>query len=141
MKKTADELLRELTSPDCSLSQFIFNNKGSFFEDDIELFWKNIISRSNLSNSQIINMADFSYCYFYEVIGGRKAPTKDKVVRLALVMKMDITECQQALRLSGRASLHPNNRRDCILIYSIEKGLATNDCNNLLLHFNEEQLR
>lgn len=109
--------------------------------EDVKAFWEGIIEQKNYSKSNIINKSDFSYCYFYEVINGRKMPTKDKVVRLALAMKMTIDECQQALKISGRSALHPKNRRDSIMIYAIEKKMTVMQCNNLLVYNGEDELK
>lgn len=141
MAKTTTELLKELKRQSCSLPDYLSNHKDTFVNEDIKDFWENIIESKNYSKSNIINKADFSYCYFYEVINGRKAPTKDKVVRLALAMKMTIDECQQALKVSGRSALHPKNRRDSILIYAIEQQMTVIQCNNLLVDNGEDELK
>lgn len=141
MAKTTTELLKELKRQSCSLPDYLSNHKDTFVNEDIKAFWENIIESKNYSKSNIINKADFSYCYFYEVINGRKSPTKDKVVRLALAMKMTIDECQQALKVSGRSALHPKNRRDSILIYAIEQQMTVIQCNNLLVDNGEDELK
>ena len=141
MAKTTTELLKELKRQSCSLPDYLSNYKDTFVNEDVKAFWENIIESKNYSKSNIINKADFSYCYFYEVINGRKAPTKDKVVRLALAMKMTVDECQRALKVSGRSFLHPKNRRDSILIYAIEQQMTVIQCNNLLSDNGEDELK
>ncbi len=141
MTKTAMELLTELKDQACSLSDYLLNNKDFFLNEDSKEFWDNIIKGKNHSKSNIINKSDFSYCYFYEVINGKKAPTKDKVIRLTLALEMTLDECQQALKLSGRSALYPKNRRDSIIIYAILKKLSIVECNSLLEKYEEEELK
>lgn len=141
MAKTTTELLRELKRQSCSLPDYLSNHKETFVIEDIKSFWEEIIAKKNYSKSNIINKSDFSYCYFYDVINGRKMPTKDKVVRLALAMKMSVDECQQALKLSGRSALYPKIRRDSVLIYSIEKHLTIAQCDDLLAQHGEDELK
>lgn len=141
MAKTTTELLRELRRNSVSLPDYLTNHKDTFVNEDIKTFWENIIKSKNYSKSNIINKADFSYCYFYEVINGRKSPTKDKVVRLSLAMKMTVDECQQALKISGRSALHPKNRRDSILIYAIEQKMTITQCNTALTENGEDELK
>lgn len=141
MAKTTTELLRELKRQSCSLPDYLSNHKETFMIEDIKSFWEEIIAKKNYSKSNIINKSDFSYCYFYDVINGRKMPTKDKVVRLALAMKMSVDECQQALKLSGRSALYPKVRRDSVLIYSIEKHLTIAQCDDLLAQHGEDELK
>lgn len=141
MPKTTTELLRELKRQSCSLPDYLSNHKETFVVEDIKAFWEEIINKKGYSKSNIINKSDFSYCYFYDVINGRKMPTKDKVVRLALAMKMNIDECQQALKISGRSALYPKVRRDSVLIYAIEKHFTVTQCNDLLAQHGEDELK
>mgnify|MGYP003289936150 CR=1 FL=1 len=141
MAKTTTELLRELKRQSCSLPDYLSNHKETFVVEDIKAFWEEIINKKGYSKSNIINKSDFSYCYFYDVINGRKMPTKDKVVRLALAMKMNIDECQQALKISGRSALYPKVRRDSVLIYAIEKHFTVTQCNDLLAQHGEDELK
>lgn len=141
MAKTTTELLKELKRQSCSLPDYLSKHREAFVIEDIKAFWANLIEEKKYSKSNIINKSDFSYCYFYDVINGRKMPTKDKVVRLALAMKMTVDECQQALKISGRYALYPKVRRDSVLIYAIEKKMTIMQCNDLLEKHNEEELK
>lgn len=141
MEIPEEKLLSDLRNPDCSLIDYLDEYSNIFVEGGIELFWRNIINNKGLSKSHIINESDSGYCYFYEVINGKKMPTRDKVIRLALAMNMTFNECQEALKVSGHSFLYPKNRRDSILIYAIEKGLDVIQCNLLLDKYNEEPLK
>lgn len=101
---TTDELMESLSDENCSLDDYFSDNDDSFVNEDIKEFWENLIAKNGRSKSNIINKADFSYCYFYDIINGRKMPTKDKVVRLSLAMRLTLEECQKALKISGRSA-------------------------------------
>ena len=135
------ELLKSLSAKNCSLDDYFHENDDQFVNEDIKAFWENLIAKSGRSKSNIINKADFSYCYFYDIINGRKMPTKDKVVRLTLAMKLSLNDCQAALKLSGRSALYPRVRRDSILIYAIENQLTIFRCDELLTKYGEEGLK
>lgn len=138
---TTAELLKTLSKQNCSLKAYLSDNDDQFVNEDIKEFWENLITARNYSKSNIINKSDFSYCYFYDVINGRKMPTKDKVVRLGLAMKLTLDECQKALKISGRSALYPRIRRDSILIYAIENHLTVFQCDALLSKYGEEGLK
>lgn len=38
--------------------------------------------------------------YFYDVINGRKIPSRDKIIRLALALGLSLDECQTALKFA-----------------------------------------
>ncbi len=102
---------------------------------------ESVIKKSGLSKSNIINKSDFSYCYFYDVINGRKIPNKDKIVRLILTMQLELDDCQQALRLSGRSGLYPRIKRDSIIIFLSIKDLLFQNVMNYLQKHGEEPLK
>ena len=55
-----------------------------------------------MSKCNIINKADFNYCYFYDIVNGRKIASRDKVIRLILSMRLTTDDCQEA-RVSAAA--------------------------------------
>lgn len=138
---TTSKLLKELTKQTCSLNKYLTDNEEQFVNEDIKTFWENLIAEKQYSKSNIINKADINYCYFYDILNGRKMPSKDKVVRIALAMKLDLDECQKALKISGRSSLYPKNRRDSVLIYAIQNKLTLFQCDELLIKYGEERLK
>lgn len=138
---TTDELMESLSDENCSLDDYFSDNDDSFVNEDIKEFWENLIAKNGRSKSNIINKSDFSYCYFYDIINGRKMPTKDKVVRLSLAMNLTLEECQKALKISGRSALYPRVRRDSIIIYALENQLTIFRCDELLKKYGEECLK
>lgn len=138
---TTDELMESLSDENCSLDDYFSDNDDSFVNEDIKEFWENLIAKNGRSKSNIINKADFSYCYFYDIINGRKMPTKDKVVRLSLAMRLTLEECQKALKISGRSALYPRVHRDSILIYALEHQLTIFRTDELLKKYGEECLK
>ena len=141
MAKRTTELLKELNRSTCSLSKYMSRNDEVFVNENIPKFWEGLVSKSGYSKSNIINKSDFCYCYFYDVISGRKLPTKDKVVRLCLAMKASLRDTQEALKISDRSQLYAKNRRDSILIFAINNKLTIAKCNALLTSYEEETLK
>lgn len=140
MKKSTDDLFEEL-SKKCEIENYINNNLSLFVVHGIHEFWEEACKKSGLSKTNIINKSDFNYCYFYDVINGRKIPSKDKIIRLALTMNMTLDDCQQALRLSEKPLLYPKIKRDSIIIYALNNNLNFYECNELLNTFDEEILK
>lgn len=139
-KKNTDDLLKELKN-NCEIESYINTNSMAFIYHTISDFWYETCEKSKMSKSNIINKSEFNYSFFYDVINGRKIPTRDKIIRLALTMKLDFEDCQQALRLSDKALLYPKIKKDSIIIYAINNSLTIFECNELLKKFNEEILK
>lgn len=141
MAKRTNDLMEELSGQDTDLDRYFEENPTSFINVDIKEFWKKAVDTSSKTKSDIINKADMSYCYFYDVINGRKIPSKDKIIRIALAMNLSLDDCQEALRISGKSALYPRIKRDSILIYAINKRYSIYQTNDLLLEHGEEMLK
>ena len=141
MRKSTEDLLEELQNENCKIDEYLKGNGESFVYDKINDFWEAAIEKSGYSKSNIINKSDFSYCYFYDVINGRKIPGRDKIIRLILTMHLSVDECQEALRISGRSALYPRIRRDAIILFAISNGYSIYQLSELLADAGEEPLK
>ena len=141
MRKSTEDLLEELQNENCKIDEYLKGNGESFVYDKIKDFWETAIEKSGYSKSNIINKSDFSYCYFYDVINGRKIPGRDKIIRLILTMHLSVDECQEALRISGRSALYPRIRRDAIILFAISNGYSIYQLSELLSDAGEEPLK
>ncbi len=138
MVKSTTDLLNELSIESCDINSFIDINKKYMIKSDINEFWERVIAESGMSKSNIINKSDFSYRYFYDVINGRKNPSRDKVLRLVITMHHSLDNCQEALRIADKASLHPKVKRDSIIIFGIENKYTVNKINEILKEYEED---
>ena len=141
MRKSTEDLLEELQNENCKIDEYLNGNGESFVYDKIKDFWETAIEKSGYSKSNIINKSDFSYCYFYDVINGRKIPGRDKIIRLILTMHLSVDECQEALRISGRSALYPRIKRDAIILFAISNGYSVYQLAELLQNAGEEPLK
>lgn len=141
MRKSTEDLLEELQNENCKIDEYLKGNGESFVYDKIKDFWETAIEKSGYSKSNIINKSDFSYCYFYDVINGRKIPGRDKIIRLILTMKLSVDECQEALHISGRSALYPRIKRDSIILFAISNGYSIYQLSELLADAGEEPLK
>ena len=141
MRKSTEDLLEELQNENCKIDEYLKGNGESFVFDKIKDFLGTAIEKSGYSKSNIINKSDFSYCYFYDVINGRKIPGRDKIIRLILTMHLSVDECQEALRISGRSALYPRIRRDAIILFAISNGYSIYQLSELLADAGEEPLK
>lgn len=136
-----DDLMKALSKEDCDIENYLSENDSEFIDENIKAFWDRLIEKSGFSKSNIINRSDFNYRHFYDCTCGRKMPTKDKVIRLSLAMRLSLDECQEALKISGRAPLYPRIRRDSLLIYAVEHHMTIFKCDEMLLQCGEGELK
>ena len=140
MKKTTDELNNELKEAE-DIQSFIQANEDELITKKISAFLNDIIKRKGLKKSEIIEKANLTKTYAYEIMNGRKDnPSKDIMLRFAFAMELDLDETQAMLKHSQLPQLYARNSRDSIIIYAINNKKSLVDCNILLEDFGEEPL-
>lgn len=140
-KKSTAELMDELKRKDISLEEYLKSNSESIEIANLKEHWHNLIEKSKLSSFDIINRSEFAYAYYYEVIGGKKIPSRDKIIRLMLAMHLELEDCQKTLNLCGLSELYPRIKRDIIIIYAVVNKLTVFELNELLKLQKENELR
>lgn len=141
MEIKTNDLLKALSNDNMDLDEYFSSNPDAFVDLSVKQFWTGALRGRDISKCDIINKSDLSYCYFYDVINGRKVPNKDKIIRIVLAAGLSLDQCQEALRLSGKSALYPRIRRDSIIIYAINNRLSVYGANELLTRFKEETLK
>ena len=141
LKKKTDELIKELTDENVDFNKYIQKNKNSLIEINLSEFWSTLVKKSNMKSSDIINKSELSYYYYYEVINGKKVPSKDKIVSLIIAMKLDLDDCQTALKYCGKSALYPKVKRDSVFIYAITHKLSLADINKMLVEEKEPKIK
>ena len=92
--------MEELNDGKVPIENYIQSNSDSFINIDLSNFWKELINKSGMTKTDIINKSDFSYVYFYDVINGRKIPSRDKIIRLALHSVFRLTSVKLPLNFA-----------------------------------------
>lgn len=95
MAKNTNDLLDQLADNNCSIDDYLEENREDMIVLAAKDFWEAAIERSGMSKCNIINKADFNYCYFYDIVNGRKIASRDKVIRLILSMRLPPTTARR----------------------------------------------
>lgn len=140
-EKNTSDLMNELSQTNKNLEDYMTDNQEKFININLKNFWNDFIEKSGMSNADIINSADFGYTYFYDVKNGKKIPSRDKILRLAIATHCTIDECQYALKYCGKSQLYPRVKRDSIIIYGISRSLNVFQICNLLIQSGEDELK
>ena len=140
-KINTQELLRILNKPNCDYSVFLEIGQNAFVENNLIEFWERHKEKCELQNSDIINRADIGYTFFYDIINGKKKPSREKLIRLFLAMRFTLAECQTALNIYCYSALYAKNKRDSMFIYAINHSLSVNELNELLEKNGEAELK
>ena len=99
-----------------------------------------ILQQRDLQVKDVIFQCNLERGYGYQIFNGTRRPTRDMLMILALVLKLDTEETKRMFELAGRAPLYARCRRDAAVLYGLSHGMSETDVHELLLELGEEGL-
>ncbi len=130
-KKSTADLMESLTQSQ-NLQSFMDENEKDFRQEDVAAYLQALLKAKHLKRSQVIRDAMLNEVYGYQIFSGAKTPRRDKMICLALAMKLSLEETQQMLRSCGFSPLYVRHRRDCVIIHGILQKQSVMEVNATL---------
>lgn len=90
------------------------------YTDTFAKHLQQLINKKGLRNSEVYTNANITKQYFSKLMKGSLSPSKEKVLSLAISLKLNLDETVDFLRLAGYA-LSPVSQTDVIVEYFITK--------------------
>ena len=140
MSKDTSQLKNEL-SVTKNIDEFIANNRENFREYTLREYLNHLLSVKNLSKAEVIQKSCLEQTYAYHIFSGRKKnPSRNKVLSIALAMRLSPDETQYLLYYAGAEQLYVRNPWDSVLWYALENHLTVLDTDILLSKLSEKPL-
>lgn len=89
------------------------------YTDSFEKHLQQLINKKGLKNSQVYAAANISKQYFSKLLKGKVKPSKEKMLALAVGLRLNLDETVDFLRIAGYA-LSPISQTDKIVEYFIQ---------------------
>lgn len=134
--KNTDQLLSEIKASD-EIKIFLEENDEYIKNYTLVQYLDLLIKEKNLTKKEVINKSELNYTYGYQILNGTRKPTKDKLLQICFGMKATPQETNRILVLANAGGLYSKIRRDCVIIFALEKGLSLIETNELLDELNE----
>ena len=140
--KTTDDLLELLSHADTedALSDYIADPAVDSHFATFADYYTSLENVRNTDNSVLISNSNIERTYWYQIINKTRAPGRDKVIAMCIAASLSLGETQRALEISGTGPLYPRNRRDAIIIYSINNGMNLDKIQELLSEYGEKTI-
>lgn len=97
-------------------------------------------SDKNINVSELVVKALLSRSFAYQIFSGDRIPSRDIILRIALVMEISLDETQRLLKLADRGALYPKNERDAVIIYGINNSSGLYKTDEALVRLGQEPL-
>ncbi len=138
-RKSTDDLHQELQSA-ASLESFLAKNTENFESRGVPELLTRLLEKHGLSKAALAKRAGMSEVYMHQIFSGRRNPSRNRLICLALGAGATLEETQELLQRGGFSQLYPRDRKDAIVLYGLEHGMSLMEVNDKLFAADEETL-
>ena len=111
---------------------FVKENQSEFHELDVADYLNQLLIKYNLEKCDVTRRGGFAGNYVYQIFNGKKNPSRDKLIQIALGFPLTLEETQELLKRGGYAELYVRDSRDAFMMFAIEKKYTLQELNELL---------
>lgn len=79
---------------------------------------------NDLLKADVIRQLNIDRNYGYQVFNGKRVPTRNLLIRLALLLGLDVEQTDYLLKLAGKPMLYVRNPVDARVFYSIKHKMS-----------------
>lgn len=129
--KSTSALERELSG--CAdLHGYLKQNASSLDVPELPELLHQALELRGLSRAELLRRSNLNPVYGYQILSGRRRPSRDSLLCLCFGLGLRADETQQLLLHAGYAQLYVRNPRDSILFYAFNSGMGLVACNQQL---------
>ncbi len=139
-KKSTDELLSDLMTQ-ANFDAYLSGSQSSFSStNDLIALLTVLQKKCSTPKAVLARNAGMSEVYLYQVLSGRRRPSRDRLLCLCIGMGATLEETQNILKHAVYAQLYLKHRRDAIISYGIVHHVGLSAINDKLFDENEKTL-
>jgi transcriptional regulator with XRE-family HTH domain len=131
-----EELLHALSETK-HIDEFLQNYEREIDDIDLHTYLYELIDKAGFTIPQIIEKASIGRSLTYQIFNGQRAPNRNLLIRIAIILKLSLDETQRLLRIAKRGELYPRIQRDAAIIFCIQHKYSLIDVNELLENLGE----
>ena len=129
--KDTQQLENELSEAD-NVKTFLDANAENFRQFTLAEYLKHLLDEKLLTKAQVIRDSQLDEGYAQHIFGGRKNPSREKILSLALAMKLSPKETNYLLYYAGHNKLYARDERDAVIAFALETHKTVLQTNELL---------
>ncbi len=105
------------------------NSDALIVEANIADYLEHLLEKTGCKKSQIIKRTNLNRAYVYQIFEGKKTPSRDKLIAIAIGMKLEFEKIQNLLKYAGQRPLYARDTRDAAIIFSVQHGHSFDEMN------------
>ena len=132
-KKSTDELNKILRS-NIPISRYLKENADSFNNLTLPQTFELILKENKISKSQAVKGSDLERTHGYQILSGKRSPTRDNLIRMCIGMRASSEQTRLLLLKNKSAPLYSKDKRDSVILFGIMHHMNLQEINDLLYH-------
>lgn len=128
MQISTNELMNQLNSSN-NIEDYLNKNEALFNDTSLADYLYNMFDEKCLKKNKVFAKAEIAEVYGYQILGGKKHPSRNVTLALCIGAGFTLNETQVALQIGKYSSLSPKDKRDSIIIFGINSNQSVVDIN------------
>lgn len=137
--KTTGDLNSELMKHG-SFADYLKANEDSMMEQSVDQVLDMLLAEKKLSRAQAVRASGLNEIYGYQVLSGKRTPSRDKFLCICIGLGLETGELQSLLKICGYAPLYPRRKRDAVILFELKGRCTVQSVNEALFAQNEKTL-
>jgi len=115
------------------INVFLAENQFSITNPTLSEHLKKLLTLKGLKRKDVINHTELDINYINQLVNGiRKKPGRNQILSLAFGFGLNNEETDRLLKIADVGALYPKNKRDAVIIHSLETGKSIVQTNDIL---------
>ncbi|MGN0587167.1 MAG: helix-turn-helix domain-containing protein [Oscillospiraceae bacterium] len=138
-EKATDDMMNELEAAE-DYESFAAKNKDIFVKGSVAEYLNRLLAEKDMPLKDAVKNSGIERIYAYHIFSGKKIPSRDKLLAIAIGMKLSAEETQALLKHTCNRPLYPKDGRDSVILYALMNGYDNIKTSALLYDNNFESL-
>lgn len=113
------DLEEELKKPGAFDESTIKNNAPPELTDVLSKY----IDEKKIKKADVIRILNVDRNYGYQILNGTRTPTRNCLIRISLILKLDTDQISHLLQLAGKSPLYVRNIVDAKVFYAVQHNM------------------
>lgn len=115
------------------INSFLQENESYITNPTLQEYLKKLLLLKGLKRQDVIKNAQLDSNYINQLFSGIKTnPSRNQTLSLAFGFGLNNEETARLLKIAGVGALYPKNKRDAIIIHSLQNGNSSTQTNEIL---------
>lgn len=114
------------------IEDYLERNRERMLSGSLAEHLNKLLEKKRISRADVARGSQIDRVYVYQIFAGEKTPSRDKLISLAFGLRLTEEEAQKMLKLSGNRELYARDRRDALILFSLQRGRSVMETDELL---------